>query len=62
MGNLRIFFLRYNKSTQLEGKQSMPSQQVIIDAFLFSGVSFMIEQRMIRGGGPLWVDSGVYSD
>ena len=62
-GNLRNIFIFYcNKSTQLEGKHSMPSGQVIIDAFLFSCVSFMIEQRLICGGGALWADSGAFGD
>ena len=57
-GNLRdICIFCYNKSTQLEGKQSMLSGHVIIDAFLFSSVSFMIEQRLICGGGALWAVS-----
>ena len=44
-GNLRnICTFCYNKFTRLEGKQSVPSRQVIIDAFLFSSVSFMIEE------------------
>ena len=43
----KSFFFYHNKSTQLEGKESMPSQQVIIDTFLFNSVSCMIEQRLI---------------
>ena len=62
-GNLRnLIFFHYNKSTQLEGKQSMPSEQVIIDVFLFSRVSFIIQQRLIWGGGALWADSGAFGD
>ena len=62
-GHLRnICIFCYNKSTQLEGKQSMPSGQVIIDAFLSSSVSFMIEQRLICRGGALWADSGAFGD
>jgi len=57
-----IFFVTI-KSTQLEGKQStLPSEQVIVNAFLFSIVSTMIEQRLIWGGGALWVDSGASGD
>ena len=62
-GNLRnICIFCYNKSTQLEGKQSMSSGQVIIDAFLFSSVFFMNEQRLICGGGALWADSRAFGD
>ena len=62
-GNLRnICIFCYNKSTQLEGKQSMSSGQAIIDAFLFSSVSFMIEQRLICRGGALWADSRAFGD
>jgi hypothetical protein len=39
----------------------VPSEQVIIDAFLFSSVGFMTEQRLIWGGA-LWVDSGAFGD
>ena len=61
--NLRnICIFCYNKSTQLEGKQSMSSGQIIIDAFLFSSVSSMIEQRLICKGGALWADSGAFGD
>jgi len=46
----------------MEGKESMPSEQGIIDVFLFSNVSFMIEQTLIWGGVLLWVDSGAFGN
>ena len=30
-----------------EGKHSIPFGQVLIDGFIFNGVGFMIEQRLI---------------
>ena len=61
-GNLRnICTFCYNKFTQLEGKQSVPSGKVIIDAFLFSSVSFMTEQQLICRGA-LWADSGAFGN
>ena len=57
----KFYFFLHNKSTHLESKQSMPCQQVIIDTFLSSSVSVMIEQRLIWGGQALWADSGLWS-
>jgi len=61
--NLNFFVTISPLTKTMEGKQSMPSEQVIIDVFLFSSVSFMIEQiTLIWGGVSLWVESGAFGN
>ena len=60
--NLNFFVTISPPTKTMEGKQSMPSEQVIVDVFLFSSVSFMIEQTLIWGGVSLWVESGGFGN